>query len=137
MTEAVAAVAGECGFAFQTGFAYRIAPELRQLPAAWLHPLVLTRTEGRREGFKTYAVEMELIGRYGGNDAAAKEEQWDELEQLASRICLLLGERMEVQEVTDVTHAPAELSLTARGELSLNLKFRVRMPFCDHCDGEV
>ena len=128
-------IAERCGFAFQTGFAYRIAPELRQLPAAWLNPPALTGTEGRREGFKTYSVEMELIGKYGDNDAWAKEEQWDELEAQAGRICTLLGECADVQEVKNVELAPAELSLTARGELSLNLKFKVRMPFCEHCDG--
>lgn len=135
LTEAVAAAVEQCGFAFQTGFEYRIAPELRQLPAAWLHPPHLVRTEGRREGFKTYSVELELIGKYAGNEAAAKEERWGELEAMAARICASVGQCADVQEVSDVVLAPAELSLTARGELSLNIKFKVRMPFCKYCDG--
>ncbi len=135
LTDAIAAVAERCGFAFQTGFAYRIALGLGRLPAAWLHPPVLTRTQGRREGFKTYSAEMELIEKYGGNEAAAKEEQWDSLEAQAARICSLLGECAEIREVSNIALAPAELSLTAQGELSLNLKFEVTMPFCEYCDG--
>ncbi len=70
-----------------------------------------------------------------GVEAAAKEERWGELEAMAARICASVGQCADVQEVSDVVLAPAELSLTARGELSLNIKFKVRMPFCKYCDG--
>lgn len=137
LTEAVAATVEECGFTFQTGGEYRIASELRKLPAAWLHPPELTANEGREEGFKTYSVEIELIEQYAGNKPLAKEEQWDGLEARAAQICALVGARAEIQVVSDIALSPAELSLTARGELSLNLKFKVRMPFCNHCDGRL
>lgn len=49
LTDAVAEAAEQCGFSFHTGFEYRLASELKRVPAVWLNPPELEKTEGRNE----------------------------------------------------------------------------------------
>ncbi|MCL2560878.1 MAG: hypothetical protein FWE10_00960 [Rikenellaceae bacterium] len=136
LTQAVAEAVEASGFAFQTGFGYRIALEIKRLPAAWLHPPTLEKKEGRNEGFIIYGVELDLVEiccTEGGNIADVKERQWAALEDKAREICRRIGEAECVQVVTDIALKPAEMSLTAKGELSLGVRFRVRMSYCECC----
>ena len=134
LTEAIAGATREYGFAFQTGAAYRIAPELKRLPAAWLHPPRCEKTEGRNEGFVTYSVKLELMEAYEAGRGTAEDERWAGLEEKASAICRRLGQGEGIQVVSGMEFLPAELSLTAQGEQSLGVQFKVRMPFCKYCD---
>lgn len=134
LIEAIAASCGGCGIRLQTGFAYRMAPELEQMPAAWLEPPRIEKTEGRTEGTKHYAVKMTLVDICPDPSENAKEQAWDRMERLAARILAALGEQECVRVVTDAELEPGEFSLTAEGELSLAVKFRVQVPFCDYCD---
>lgn len=133
LTDAVAEAVRTEGFAFQTGFDYRIAPQLKQLPAAWLHTPALEKKEGRSEGYAVYAVKIDLIELCPAS-AHDKESKWQTLETKAAAICQRLRENPDIQELTQIEYKPAELSLTAKGELSVGVSFRARVPFCDYCD---
>lgn len=137
LTEAVRNAALAVGFDFQTGFDYRIAPEIKKLPTAWLHPPTLKKKEGRNEGFVVYLVKIDLIDDYANADANQKEIKWNALEKNANQICTHIAKDDNIQTLTDVTLSPAELSLTAKGEISLSLSFNVRMPFCEYCNGNL
>ena len=129
LIEAVEEAAEKCDCSFHTGFEYRIAAQLKKLPAVWMAPPVLTVSRGRREGVKHYAVALKLISSCALNEQAAKERQWAQLEDTAARICLLVGENVDVRCVTGEEYSPAEFSLTASGELSLSVNFNVQMNF--------
>jgi hypothetical protein len=133
LIEAVEAAARECGFAFRTGFGYRLASEVGQLPAAWLETPHLEKTEGRAEGVKYYSLKINLLDRCAGHSADDREACWGELEERAARLLQLIGGARCVRAVTQAAFTPAEYSLTAGGELSLAMTFGVQMPFCTRC----
>lgn len=133
LKEAIAAAAAGFGYAFHTGFEYRIAPELKRLPAVWLHPPQLEKAEGREEGVLHYSVRLDLL-KAQGRTPESREACWGALEADAVGICRRLGVEDAVRAVTNVECTPAEMSLTAKNELSVSVKFKVQMPFCRHCD---
>lgn len=133
LIEAVEEACRECGFAFTTGFGYRLASQVGQLPAAWLETPKLEKTEGRAEGVKHYTLKINLLDRCQGHAASEKEACWGMLEEKASRILQLIGEAQCVRAVGVAEFTPAEFSLTAGGELSLTMSFGVQVPFCNYC----
>lgn len=133
LTDAIRAAVESEGFLFHTGFEYRIAPGLTKLPAAWLHTPALEKKEGRMEGYAIYSVEIDLIESCP-KTAADKETNWEALENKASEICRRLRENPEIQEITQIEYAPAEFSVTAKGEISVRLSCKARVPFCNFCD---
>lgn len=49
------------GYAFHTGFAYRINNGIAKFPAAWLLPVRIIAVEGRRDGYLTYQMTLYLM----------------------------------------------------------------------------
>lgn len=129
LISAVAEAAQECGYAFHTGFEYRINAELRELPALWLLPPKLTANDGREEGIRSYKVEFKLMITAEDNSPEKKERLWNMLEQTATGLCRLVEGNDFIRNVYGIECTPGEFSLTTRGELSMSVECSVDMPF--------
>ena len=68
------------GYAFHTGFAYRINNGIAKFPAAWLLPVRIIAVEGRRDGYLTYQMTLYLMHLDKKPRPESRERQWAELE---------------------------------------------------------
>ncbi len=128
----IAAIERACnliGFDFSTGFEYRLASQLERLPAAWLEPPKLLKTQGRKEGTKFYSVKINLLDRCTDHSPVAKERLWNNFEERASQMLSAVGNDENIRMLTDIEFTPAEFSLTTGGELSMCITFEVQIPF--------
>lgn len=127
--EAIRAVTTRRNYKFHTGFEYRINSELKELPAAWLLPLKVTKKEGRNEGELHYQATLKLIARCTEYDAKSKEQKWAEME----RDALLISQELESAEcinyIASANYEISEFSLTNRGELAATLQLKIVAPF--------
>ena len=122
-------VAGKLGYSFHTGFDYRINTGIKKFPAMWLLPPKLTQTEGRSEGTKKYEINLKIIHEGGNYDPGKKDRIWAAMEDDVSNLCLELYSSPHIISIKDTELSPQELSLTNRGELSMSVKFVLKMAF--------
>ena len=64
------------GYAFHTGFAYRINNGIAKFPAAWLLPVRIIAVEGRRDGYLTYQMTLYLMHLDKKPRPESRERQW-------------------------------------------------------------
>lgn len=126
---AVSAAAAECGYGFYTGPEYRMDAEIASTPALWLLPAHLEKTEGLNEGVRHYKTTIKFIRDCTDNSPQAKEKLWTSMEGDAAAFCLALCGHERIKSATGLQYAPAEFSLTNRGELSLSVTLDVQVPF--------
>lgn len=129
LTTLIRQTAREAGFAFGTGFPYRIARTSLTFPAMWMEPPLLTAREGREEGRCTYRVTLYLMVADKKYDETRKEFCWHELEAAAQRLLKRLGAEWPVWHLDRIRYTPAEFDLSNRGELSLKVEFDAVMAF--------
>ena len=108
------------GYAFHTGFAYRINNGIAKFPAAWLLPVRIIAVEGRRDGYLTYQMTLYLMHLDKKPRPESRERQWAELEIAALRILDNIYAGRQIFENT----------LTNYGEIALKIECEVRMRFC-------
>ncbi len=126
LIETLRKIVSDCGYAFHTGFAYRMESELKTFPAVWLLPPRVIDTEGRCQGLKKYGVIIHLVCN---GVHRHKETCWSTMEKDVRTMYAALAQAECVKSVDALTCNPGEFSLTNRGELSLTSEFTVMMPF--------
>lgn len=106
------------GYAFYTGPVHRAGGEVRAYPAAWLEPPVMKSSEGRGEGTLTYRITLHLMAlpQAGGQDGMMAALETDAL-----AVTGMAGGDDRVCGVSAVSCVPAAQTLTAHGEMSVEL----------------
>jgi len=133
------------GFTPYYGPAYRINSQIDMLPAAWIEPLKLLSKSGRRECRATYRVTIKMMaaegmGGFGSAERAGgaefssgvgREKQWAELEEAFLKIAAGVAAEDFVASVGALKSACAELSLTSKGEISLEGQMDITVLYVD------
>lgn len=119
------------GYAFHTGFAYRINNGIAKFPAAWLLP----RTDHRRRGTPRRIPDLSndtLPDAFRQKTATGKPgaRQWAELEIAALRILDNIYAGRQIFDIAKIGCTPAENTLTNYGEIALKIECEVRIRFC-------
>ena len=134
MREKVTAVvkneAEKMGYAFGTGFGYRINQTVTGFPFLWMSPPKLVGCKGRKEGRADYHVTLQLMWAGAKKTAAEKESTWAVLERDAVKLIRGIEKNNRVAEISDLQCVPGEMSLTNHGELSMEVSFRIGIAFC-------
>lgn len=134
LTAGLERAAGEAGYAFYSGFGYRCGGTVCRFPAVWLMPPRLTEAATGDEGEALYRVEMVLMAAGAGVDGRGRERVWNRLERDALAICRRLARTAGVVRVWAAECGPGECPMTAAGEVSLKVSFRVSLFFrADDC----
>ena len=134
LTAGLERAAGEAGYAFYSGFGYRCGGTVCRFPAVWLMPPRLTEAATGDEGEALYRVEMVLMAAGAGVDGRGRERVWNRLERDALSICRRLARTAGVVRVWAAECGPGECPMTAAGEVSLKVSFRVSLFFrADDC----
>lgn len=117
------------GYNLYSGFPYSLNGTPMLFPAAWLSPPEICRVEGRKEGFFTYSVTLQLMQMAIKMTPELREQKWGEMEGSAMDIISAAGDNTELFNIQNITMSPAEYTLSKHGEISMKVTFEARMHF--------
>lgn len=129
MVDALKEAIDSVNYTLYCGMQYNINDRLKLLPAAWLLPAKLIKTEGCKRGNIIYETTIYLMcaGKHLSEDQ--KTECWDRLESDALEIYKRMADHPDISSVGGLQCVADEFSLSNHGELSITMKFSVEMPF--------
>ena len=127
--EAVAEAAKICELNFHNGFEYQMNEVLQKVPALWLSYLEAAKHKGINDGVRTYSAKMLIIDMPQKSTAKNPETLWLQMEKNATKICSLIAEAECIKNISDVEFSATTNSLTNRGEVSIQIKMNIHVPF--------
>lgn len=128
----MAKIADRQGVRIESGYAAELNGMRREYPMVLWIPPDPKRIQGREERSVVYRCRFYWLEKDDGKASSAdRERRWAEMERMAYRMVLALGEAEGVGRIGEVSGERDRHMLTPDGELSVKLEFDCEMILCD------
>lgn len=124
--EAIAQEAGKLGYGFRTGTGAVMAASSCPQPAAWLAPMILKSSTGRRERCDIYSLRLILTSFHTPQTSPATQcadSLWATMEAHAEAICRAVERHDCVRSTRSLKVSPLTGPVSPRGEWGVEAEF--------------